>query len=76
MMAYLMERIRLIKEIRWKSCSEYIPEEIASCLTPSEKKFASNYNENLRKYMSSVGIDLTLVRYGFFWYNLKQLTVI
>lgn len=63
MLAYLMYRARKLQELRWELSSETLPEEIASCLSPQEKRFKDDYNQILRQYMSDIGIDLTLVRF-------------
>ena len=52
----------MIQALRWELSSEMMPEEVAVCLSPQEKRFKDDYNELLRQYMNEVDLDLTLVR--------------
>ena len=63
-------RLDLIQDLRWTHGS--LPEHVRDNLTPQELHFFKEYSKLLNKYMRSpdmggVGLDLTAVRYFFFF---------
>ncbi|XP_071037521.1 DNA replication complex GINS protein PSF1 isoform X2 [Parasteatoda tepidariorum] len=59
-LAYLYNRLQMIRDIRW-GFGAILPPEVRACLSESEVNWFSSYNRNIASYMSSiggVGVDL------------------